>query len=1454
MKGRVTKTGYRRNSPDVNNDYNIIPSNRISMVGVNFPVLGIDNLGNSELMYPGGEYEFQGDYVTELPAYGSGGLTQWFAEKWVDIKTGKECGRSGKDKNGRPYPACRPSKRVNSTTPKTSSEMSASEKAKFKRKKKSGKRIDYNHKRAQEGIEVPLNRSEVFNIPRKMGYEDGKMVLQDKPIWDGMLDEVTITPYTSWQIAFQERWDNKATGGLDPVYPIFEALTLGLKTPVTAGAKAIKSGIKKAPSKLNPKYYNPNTVAKGNPDVMYRQVGKDAYQDFANSGFVRTKAEITDNPISGLLKTQKEIKDVIRSNKEAGAFQYRHPTDFRAPFFSRGKTTIIKDGGADYLIQTRPDRVGPDKFYSAQMNVLYGDKPVVGGFGIMDPMYRTADGFDVFKKSWWDGYKQIKALGGSLHKRAQEGTEVTDDLYYGALNPVDVTFDKNTGENILNQYPYYNQLSSTDLKYFNNSSAIGRGVRRRGRVGDQSLYGEFESGAKSILNTAAEYSGLAGSARFTQDPKANLIGAGQAIEKFMLGTNPMASSFLNTEITPEETEQFFNTLDIAGVAGVGTGPLKTPVRAGAKVLQTAVRNPGRMATNRIAKATMPMYKQPYRSLDLDGASSFVTKKPMTFTHVSKNPGLHFDDIKTVEPISIGRRSRGGKRINRKVKTGESDPRNALSGFYTTSNEAGVRSSPAGVLRPGQSSYRFKMPEGSKVLELPGTSNMSTGNMQEALDMGYDFIKGNDYGTGVEYLPLNKSKMQGFYKEGVEAELARRASKQPLALPEPITYYRATTPEKFSGIMNPISTSGKPGSMAENLRFFTPNKNVASSYLNKEGVGVTARMNINKPFIQEQNRILTNEFVQNLMDQGYDAIQTLPFDGSKNLRDAFEVVPLNKNILSNLKQAKFQTGGEESILPPAIRNMYPKEDPIYYDGMLAETTVNAAAPTKKPGVMDFVNYRRQTGEAIPEASPYHHSHSPAPINTNFSFIGVDKSSGISALRGLARGIKKGVSLIKGSKVADEAVSGFNYKRGVGNPYENMKVNDDLFSGRHDYGIDYDGQIEAGRLGFVRNLGKELDDIKFDANWMGPEHLRFHGTPYGRSVVEVAVPGKTHQTQLFYKSSALGNKAGEGVNGSTQGLWQPYGGHATKLDFEGPIHEWFIKGDDYKSFYNSKSFKDIAGRLDDLTKEAGFDMSGQAYKYQTGRQVGPPSLTPGPIQDKVYPMVTGPVEDSLENRIVNAKSSAPKDFSRRDALLNASKRVSEGQGGRPLEVLLNMTAVMENSLGDNPKAYGRDYTRSQMSIDDNAYADLFEPRGEYDYTSSQKKGFEWLKGMGYEPAKMDSILRTDDPVAAMAAARLVYGRAPDALPNPDSPKEVYSYYMDNYNKSGALKYGDDEKHYKRFLDAYNNLYQKETGGESIPVYNTYDSKNRAWLAARKNLGRGKQFMYGGKVYSTSTPNGL
>lgn len=53
-------------------------------------------------------------------------LRRWFKEDWKDVRTGKACGRNKDEKRGTPY--CRPTKRVSSKTPKTASEMSASEK------------------------------------------------------------------------------------------------------------------------------------------------------------------------------------------------------------------------------------------------------------------------------------------------------------------------------------------------------------------------------------------------------------------------------------------------------------------------------------------------------------------------------------------------------------------------------------------------------------------------------------------------------------------------------------------------------------------------------------------------------------------------------------------------------------------------------------------------------------------------------------------------------------------------------------------------------------------------------------------------------------------------------------------------------------------------------------------------------------------------------------------------------------------------------------------------------------------------------------------------------------------------------------------------------------------------------------------------------------------------------
>ena len=76
-----------------------------------------------------------------------GGLTKWFKEDWVDIKTGKKCGRKKAKGSKRPYPACRPKA--------VAAKMTKAEKA-AKRKKKGPKAIKYavtaSGRRRKEGV------------------------------------------------------------------------------------------------------------------------------------------------------------------------------------------------------------------------------------------------------------------------------------------------------------------------------------------------------------------------------------------------------------------------------------------------------------------------------------------------------------------------------------------------------------------------------------------------------------------------------------------------------------------------------------------------------------------------------------------------------------------------------------------------------------------------------------------------------------------------------------------------------------------------------------------------------------------------------------------------------------------------------------------------------------------------------------------------------------------------------------------------------------------------------------------------------------------------------------------------------------------------------------------------------------------------------------------------------
>ena len=71
------------------------------------------------------------------------GLTRWYNEKWIDIKTNLPC---GKVKTKEYYPTCRPSVRVTSKSPVTASELSDYQKQIMIQKKQKAKESTVRYK------------------------------------------------------------------------------------------------------------------------------------------------------------------------------------------------------------------------------------------------------------------------------------------------------------------------------------------------------------------------------------------------------------------------------------------------------------------------------------------------------------------------------------------------------------------------------------------------------------------------------------------------------------------------------------------------------------------------------------------------------------------------------------------------------------------------------------------------------------------------------------------------------------------------------------------------------------------------------------------------------------------------------------------------------------------------------------------------------------------------------------------------------------------------------------------------------------------------------------------------------------------------------------------------------------------------------------------------------------
>jgi len=206
-------------------------------------------------------------------------------------------------------------------------------------------------------------------------------------IYDGVLDEVTVTPYTRDEITFQEKLDNPATGGLKPVYPIFDALTgLGL---TRAGAKNL---LRLKGTELN---------------KIYRQVGKDGLEDALKKGKIFDKGQeqlLKNNP--SLNYTKEAEKFLNRDNLSLlEKAQMGKPSS--APFFSKDKLFFkegfkkgsgkTRDSSTDFLFASKKpigDEALIPKYRDRYLKEFEKNKPV----GVLKPEYNDLKNYNMYKK------------------------------------------------------------------------------------------------------------------------------------------------------------------------------------------------------------------------------------------------------------------------------------------------------------------------------------------------------------------------------------------------------------------------------------------------------------------------------------------------------------------------------------------------------------------------------------------------------------------------------------------------------------------------------------------------------------------------------------------------------------------------------------------------------------------------------------------------------------------------------------------------------------------------------------------------------------------------------------------------------------------------------------------------------------------------------------------------
>jgi hypothetical protein len=338
-----------------------IGSNEITMQGVDYPVLGISDTGDTKMMQPGEDYKFDGEKVTEYPMMQGGG--------WLD-----------KYPEPMRQDATRVAAPIRPLTKKEQEENARINKETQKRTKERDKKIVAER-------QVNRNIKGDINTPGSWHLEDKARLFPSSVGGVGEMVDEYINPATYVGVLADALGESVAARdpkgialslalsagagamGLDP-------LGSALKVPGKV-AQSMKSGLLSNAYKLNPKAFKPTE------GMMYRGIGKEGMEDALQSGLLRAKQNVTPTSIGNFNTTRQFSK------------AYYSPRFDIADQYGQGFIAEVPRGASDW-----GKRYGKKEW----SQIAQRDIPITEG--------------KVLQKDWLKRYKEVskKEDGGWLNK------------------------------------------------------------------------------------------------------------------------------------------------------------------------------------------------------------------------------------------------------------------------------------------------------------------------------------------------------------------------------------------------------------------------------------------------------------------------------------------------------------------------------------------------------------------------------------------------------------------------------------------------------------------------------------------------------------------------------------------------------------------------------------------------------------------------------------------------------------------------------------------------------------------------------------------------------------------------------------------------------------------------------------------------------------------------------